>query len=38
LRAVADATTYPQVFINGEKIGGADKLEKWLEKGKRKAA
>ena len=38
LRAVADATTYPQVFVNGKKIGGADKLEKWLEKGERKAA
>lgn len=30
LRAVADATTLPQVFINGEKIGGADDLESWL--------
>lgn len=31
LRAIAGATTYPQVFINGEAIGGADDLEKWLQ-------
>jgi peroxiredoxin/glutaredoxin len=31
LRAVADATSLPQVFVNGEKIGGADDLEAWLE-------
>jgi len=31
LRAVAQATTYPQVFINGEHVGGADDLEQWLE-------
>ncbi|MGB5247348.1 MAG: glutathione peroxidase [Woeseia sp.] len=31
LRAVADATSLPQVFINGKKIGGADKLEAWLK-------
>jgi glutaredoxin-like protein len=30
LRAVANATTFPQVFINGERIGGADELEAWL--------
>jgi glutaredoxin-like protein len=30
LRAVTDATTYPQVFVNGERIGGADALETWL--------
>ncbi len=30
LRAVADATSFPQVFINGEHIGGADDLEAWL--------
>jgi glutaredoxin-like protein len=30
LRAVAAASTFPQVFINGEQIGGADDLEKWL--------
>jgi glutaredoxin-like protein len=32
LRAVANATTVPQVFINGEKIGGSDDLEGWLGK------
>jgi glutaredoxin-like protein len=31
LRAVAQATSYPQVFINGEHIGGADDLGRWLE-------
>lgn len=31
LRAVAQATSYPQVFINGDHIGGADDLEKWLK-------
>ena len=30
LRAVAKATTFPQVFIDGELIGGAEELEKWL--------
>lgn len=32
LRAVAAATTYPQIFINGEHIGGADDLEAWLRR------
>ena len=36
LRAVAAATSYPQIFVNGEAIGGADELEVWL--GGRKAA
>ena len=31
LRAVTRAGTFPQVFINGELIGGADQLEGWLE-------
>lgn len=31
LRAVSGATTFPQVFINGKHIGGADELEQWLE-------
>jgi len=31
LRAVADATTYPQVFVDGTLIGGADDLETWLD-------
>lgn len=30
LRAVASAITYPQVFIDGQHIGGADELEKWI--------
>jgi len=30
LRAVADTTSVPQVFVAGEKIGGSDKLESWL--------
>ena len=38
LRAVANATTYPQVFIGGEHIGGSDDLEKWLESRTAKAA
>ena len=41
LRAVARQTSYPQVFINGEHIGGSDELESWLNAraaGKRKDA
>jgi glutathione-dependent peroxiredoxin len=38
LRAIADATTYPQVFINGEHVGGSDDLEAWLSNGQSKAA
>jgi glutaredoxin-like protein len=30
LRAVAGATTFPQVFVNGSRIGGSDDLERWL--------
>ncbi len=30
LRAVTTRTTYPQVFINGQHIGGSDDLEEWL--------
>lgn len=30
LRAVVAKTTFPQVFINGEHIGGSDDLEAWL--------
>ncbi len=30
LRAVAGASTTPQVFIDGERVGGADQLEEWL--------
>ncbi len=38
LRAVADASSLPQIFINGEKIGGADDLETWLAAQRKKAA
>ena len=38
LRAVANATTYPQVFVNGRHIGGSDDLEAWLAEGSRAAA
>jgi glutaredoxin-like protein len=31
LRALSGGDTYPQVFINGEHIGGADDLEGWLQ-------
>ena len=31
LRALSGGDTYPQVFINGEHIGGADDLESWLQ-------
>lgn len=31
LRAVSGATTFPQVFVSGEHIGGADELQQWLE-------
>lgn len=31
LRAVANAQSVPQVFINGEKIGGSEDLEAWLK-------
>ena len=31
LRAVANATSYPQVFVDGNLIGGADELEAWLQ-------
>ncbi len=32
LRAVAKASSVPQVFINGERIGGSDQLAEWLAK------
>jgi len=32
LRAVAKVASVPQVFINGEHIGGSDKLAEWLAK------
>ena len=36
LRALSGGDTVPQVFVNGEHIGGSEELEKWLED--RKAA
>lgn len=30
LRAVAGATSVPQIFVNGELIGGSENLESWL--------
>jgi glutaredoxin-like protein len=30
LRAIAASATVPQVFVNGNLIGGADALENWL--------
>jgi len=30
LRAITGVTTFPQVFINGEHIGGSEALEKWF--------
>ena len=38
LRAITGRTTLPQVFVNGELIGGADELETWLSAGQHKAA
>jgi glutaredoxin-like protein len=32
LRAVAAAATVPQVFVNGEHVGGSDAVEAWLAK------
>ena len=31
LRAITGARTFPQVYINGSNIGGADALEQWLQ-------
>ncbi|MCB1763836.1 MAG: glutathione S-transferase N-terminal domain-containing protein, partial [Gammaproteobacteria bacterium] len=31
LRAVAAAETVPQIYINGERIGGSEDLQQWLE-------
>ncbi len=38
LRAVANATSYPQVFVDGQHIGGSDDLQAWLESETEKAA
>ena len=34
LRAITNATTFPQIFINGKHIGGADDLEEWFAQDK----
>lgn len=31
LRAVSRNTSHPQIFINGEKIGGANDLDEWCD-------
>lgn len=38
LRAVSTNTTYPQVFINGQLIGGSDDLAEWLGKNTTRSA
>jgi len=38
LRAVSTNTTYPQVFINGQLIGGSDDLAEWLAKNETRSA
>ncbi|HEX7060464.1 MAG TPA: glutathione peroxidase [Woeseiaceae bacterium] len=38
LRAVAGKASFPQVFVNGEHIGGAEELEAWLGERQRNAA
>jgi glutaredoxin len=30
LGAIADSQTVPQVFINGERIGGYEELKRWV--------
>ncbi len=38
IRAVSGETTVPQVFVNGERIGGSEALEAWLAEREQKAA
>jgi len=38
IRAVSGKTSVPQVFVNGERIGGAEELEAWLANIAKKAA
>jgi glutaredoxin-like protein len=38
LRAVTARRTFPQIFVNGELIGGADELETWLATATARAA
>ena len=38
LRAVAAASSVPQIFVNGKHIGGSDALQAWLERSQASAA
>ncbi len=38
LRAISNVTTYPQVFVNVEHVGGAEELEAWLNERRQIAA
>ena len=38
LRAISHTHTYPQIFIDGEWIGGSEQLEEWLKQRTTKAA
>ena len=38
IRAVSGRATVPQVFINGERIGGSEDLQAWFEKANQNAA
>jgi glutaredoxin len=38
LRAVAGVSMVPQVFVNGEHIGGSDQLEEYLARREKAAA
>ena len=38
IRAVSGETTVPQVFVNGERIGGSEALEAWLAEREKKVA
>ena len=38
IRAISGETTVPQVFVNGERIGGSEALEAWLNEREKKVA
>ena len=38
IRAVSGKTSVPQVFVNGERIGGSEALEAWLASNVKQAA
>jgi glutaredoxin-like protein len=38
LRAATGAMTVPQVFVNGERIGGSEDLKAWLQPGLQRSA